>query len=322
MSFRYRTAITAILLLTVTISRGQDTWYGSVSGMQFMYNPAYTGATGVPAMNISAFSFLPGNGFGLRSVYASYDSYVPALHGGAGLWITDDMPGEIMNDFRSGACYSYHLRAGRKLWFKAGLTASLIWRGIKTGSVILPGDIDPFGGITGGSSEYYGSAGAVVFDLGTGFTVETGPWYGGLSVMHLTQPSLGEDNQERDRVRRLYTLTTGATFSLGDDDFTLNPSALVMAQGSTVTALLGTEAEYRNLIFGVSLWHSFSGFTALQPSAGWEADIVKVILSYSYIIAGGNSAFGSTAIVRAGLSLSFNNVEKSRLPHIIKLPVL
>jgi type IX secretion system PorP/SprF family membrane protein len=322
MSFRYKTVISAFLLLTGMIARGQDTWYGSVSGMQFMYNPAYTGATGGPAMNISAYTFLPGNGFGLRSVYASYDSYVTSLHGGAGVWISDDMLGEILNDFRTGACYSYHLRAGRNLWFKAGLTASLIWRGIKTGAVVLPGDIDPFGGITGGSSEYYGSAGAVLFDLGTGLTVETGPWYGGLSVMHLTQPSPGDDNQERDRVRRLYTLTAGATFNPGDGDFALNPSALVMAQGNNVTAFLGTEAEYRNLLFGISLWHSFSGFTALQPSAGWGADAIRIILSYSYIIAGGSSAFGGTAIVRAGLSLSFNNVEKSRVPHIIKLPVL
>jgi type IX secretion system PorP/SprF family membrane protein len=322
MRFSYNTLIAGFLLVTCLSARGQDTWYGSVSGMQFMYNPAYTGAAGVPVMNISAYTFLPGNGFGLRSVYASYDSYQPLLHGGAGFWISDDVLGEIMNDFRAGACYAYHLRAGRDLWVNAGLTASLIWRGIKTGSVIMPGDIDPFGGITGGSSEYYGSSGAVLFDLGTGVSFATGDWYGGLSVMHLTQPSMSDDNQERDRVKRLYTLTAGTMIRTGDGSLTLSPSALVMSQGNTVTAYLGTEAEYRNLFFGISLWHSFSGFTALQPSAGWGVDAVKIILSYSYIIGGGNNAFGSTAIVKAGLSLSFNNVEKRRVPHIIKLPVL
>jgi len=322
MRFRYYAIIACILLLTGQSARGQDTWYGSVSGIQFMYNPAYTGAAGVPVMNVSAYTFLPGNGFGLRSVYASYDSYQPLLHGGAGLWISDDMMGEIMNDFRAGASYAYHLRAGRDLWFNAGLTASLIWRGIKAGSVIMPGDIDPFGGITAGSSEYYGSSGAVLFDLGTGVSFATGDWYGGLSIMHLTQPSVSDDNRERDRVRRLYILTAGTTVRPGDGSFTLSPSAMVMSQGNTVTASLGTEAEYRNLFFGISLWHSFSGFTALQPSAGWGVDAVKIILSYSYIIGGGNTAFGRTAIVKAGLSLSFNNVEKSRVPHIIKLPVL
>jgi type IX secretion system PorP/SprF family membrane protein len=322
MRFRYNTLIAGFLLLTGLYARSQDTWYGSVSGMQLMYNPAYTGAAGVPVMNISAYTFFPGKGFGLRSVYASYDSYQPLLHGGAGLWISDDMLGEIMNDFRAGASYAYHLRAGRDLWFNAGLTASLIWRGIKSGSVIMPDDIDPFGGITGGSSEYYGSSGTVLFDLGTGVSFATGDWYGGLSVMHLTQPSMSDDNQERDRVRRLYTLTAGTMIRNGDGSFSLSPSAMVMSQGSTVTAFLGTEAEYRNLFFGISLWHSFSGFTALQPSAGWGVDAVKIIISYSYIIGVGNTAFGSTAIVKAGLSLSFNNVEKSRVPHIIKLPVL
>lgn len=322
MRFSYTTVIAGFFLLTSLGAKGQDTWYGSVSGMQFMYNPAYTGAAGVPVMNISAYTFLPGNGFGLRSVYASHDSYYPVLHGGAGIWIADDVLGEIINDFRTGACYSYHLRAGRDLWFNAGLTASLIWRGIKASSVIMPGDIDPFGGITGGSSEYYGSTGALAFDLGTGISFAAGPWYGGLSVMHLTQPSLSDDHQERDRVRRMYTLTAGTLISPGDGSLTLNPSAFIMAQGNSLTAFLGTEAEYRNLLFGVSLWHSLSGFTVLQPSAGWGFDAIKIILSYSYIIGGSDNTLGGTAIVKAGLSLSFNNVEKSRVPHIIKLPVL
>jgi type IX secretion system PorP/SprF family membrane protein len=322
MRLRYKTVIAGFLLMNGLIAGGQDTWYGSVSGIQLMYNPAYTGATGVATMNISAYTFLPGNGFDLRSVYASFDSYYPLLHGGAGLWISDDILGEILNDFRTGACYSYHLRAGRDLWFNAGLTASLIWRGIKPGAVIMPGDIDPFGGITGGSSEYYDSYGALRFDLGTGISFAAGPWYGGFSVMHLTQPSMSDDQQDRDRVRRLYSLSAGTLISTSDGSFTLNPSALIMVQGNTLKAFLGTEAEYRNLLFGIALWHSFSGFTALQPSAGWGADVVKIILSYSYIIGGGNNAFGGTAIVKAGLSLSFNNVEKRRVPHIIKLPVL
>lgn len=309
---------------------GQDTWYGSVSGMHFMYNPAYTGAAGNPVMNLSAFSFLPAGGFGLRSVYGSGDSYIPLLHGGAGIWMTDDISGEVINDFRAGASYAYHLRAGRNLFFNAGLTASMIWRGVRSGSVILPEDIDPFRGVTGGSSGYLGSGNITSFDLGVGFSFATGPWYGGLSVMHLTRPQLGNDQQAHNRLRRLLNVTAGSSFTPGNGKLTVRPYATLLLQGNDFTVHTGAEAGYSDLLFGLSAWHSFrveakeysGGFTAVQPSVGWNAGPAKVILSYSYAIAGNNYAFGGTAIVRAGVSLTFNNVEKRRVIHIIKLPVL
>lgn len=287
-----------------------------------MYNPAWTGATGVPVLNISAYTFLPGNGFNLKSVYASYDGYFPGLHGGAGVWLADDMLGDVMNDLRAGACYAYHFRAGRNLYVNAGLTASLVSRGIRTGSIILPEDIDPFGGITGGSSTYTSPSAYYGFDLGTGVSFSTGPWYGGLSVMHLTQPSLSDDSQAEERIKRLYTLNAGNSFTVGNTGLSLNPSAAFLLQNNNISVYLGTEASWRGIISGLSLWHTTKGFTVAATSLGWDANPVKIIISYNYILAGGDVSFKGTAIVKAGLSFSFNNVEKSRVPHIIKLPVL
>ncbi|MBE0678253.1 MAG: hypothetical protein IH592_05770, partial [Bacteroidales bacterium] len=89
MKLRYGTLLPGLLFFAMTLN-GQDTWYGSISGMHLMYNPAWAGAKGSPEMHITATSFLPGNGFGLKSVYASYDDYFPGLHGGAGIWLSDD----------------------------------------------------------------------------------------------------------------------------------------------------------------------------------------------------------------------------------------
>ncbi|MFN2314159.1 MAG: PorP/SprF family type IX secretion system membrane protein [Bacteroidales bacterium] len=321
MKLRYRTLLPGLLFFAMTLN-GQDTWYGSMSGMHLMYNPAWAGATGSPVMHVTAISFLPGNGFGLQSVYASYDDYFPQLHGGAGIWLSDDMLGDIMNDLRAGASYAYHFRAGRDLYISAGLTASLVNRGIRTGSIVLPEDIDPLRGFTGGSAPYASPANFSRFDLGTGISFSTGSWYGGLSVMHLAQPSLSSDQQEQNRMKRLFTLNTGASFTPGSSGLTLNPSAAFLVQGGSYTVYLGTEADWKGLLSGVSLWHISRGFTAAETSLGWDADIVKFILSYSYILAGGDSSFKGTAIVKARLLFSFNNVEKSRVIHIIKLPVL
>jgi type IX secretion system PorP/SprF family membrane protein len=321
MSLRNRTTILALVFYTLTLS-GQDTWYGTMSGMHFMYNPAYTGSSGLPVMNISCYSFLPGNNFALRSGYASFDTYLPGLHGGTGLWLSDDMLGEIINDFRAGASYAYHLQAGRDLFFNAGLTASVVHRGIKTGAVILPGDIDPFNGFQGTHSEYITDGAVTAFDIGTGITFAKGPWYGGVSVMHLTQPWLSESRQNNDRIRRLYTVSAGTSFSNRKGEFSLSPSVTLLAQADNVIIYLGTEALYRSLMGGVGFWHAASGFTAAEPSLGWDAGSAKIILSYSYVLAGGDTAIKGTAIVKAGLTICFNNVEKSRAIHIIKLPDL
>ena len=122
MKFSYRTLSPLLLLCTLTLS-SQDTWHGTMSGMQMMYNPAFAGVRGTPSVNLSAFTFLPGKGFSLRSVYASYDGYYPGLHGGAGVWLSDDMFGDVMNDLRGGLSYSYHFRAGRKTYISRSTTA-------------------------------------------------------------------------------------------------------------------------------------------------------------------------------------------------------
>lgn len=316
-----RTAVAVIIAFSGLAMNGQDTWYGTMSGMHFMYNPAYTGSSGVPILQLSAFTFLPGNGFGLQSAYGSFDSFVQTLHGGAGIWLCDDMLGDIMNDFRVGASYAYHLRAANDLFFNAGLTASVVHRGISRGSVILPDDIDPFSGFSG-SSEYIEDGNITVFDLGTGLTFSHGPWYGGISVMHLTQPWLSNDHRSHNRLQRLFTISAGASFSLSESKIILKPSAAFLAQANACTFYLGTEALFGNLMCGLAIWHTGSGFLSGEPSLGWDMGSAKLLLSYSYVIAGGDTAFNGTAVVKAALSVYFNNVEKSRVVHIIKLPSL
>ena len=321
MKFSYRTLSPLLLLCTLTL-RGQDTWHGTVSGMQMMYNPAFAGLREAPSVNLSAFTFLPGKGFNLRSVYASYDAYYSGLHGGAGVWLSDDISGEVMNDLRGGLSYSYHFRAGRNTFVTAGLTASFISRGIRSGSIILPDDIDPFRGITGGGAGYANPGAINRFDLGTGFTVTSGPWTGGVSVMHLTRPLLSDEETEYNRLDRLFSLTAAVDLSPRSGDLSLLPSAAVIIQGSEFRIYLGSEASWRGLMAGLAMWHTKGGFTSAQCSIGYDISFVKIMMSYSYILSGGAAPISGTAIVRAGAVFGFGNVEKSRGVHIIKLPLL
>lgn len=312
----------AVLFISTLSLCGQDTWYGTVSGMQMMHNPGFTGVRGRPFLNLSVFSFLPGNGFGLRSVYASYDTYAEVLQGGAGLWVMDDMLGDIMNDLRGGAAYAYHFRAGRDLYVSAGLTASVISRGIRSGSVILPDNIDPFRGVTGLGTIYSYTGPVTRFDLGAGLTVFSERWYTGASLMHLTAPDLGGHEAATARLGRLLTLNGGASFNPGRGGVELLPSAAFMMQGSEYRILLGNEISWKSIMAALSIWHLKQGFSAVNLSAGYRHSLAIFTLSYSYIIDGGDAAFGGTALVKAGVIIGFGNVEKSRAGNIIKLPLL
>jgi type IX secretion system PorP/SprF family membrane protein len=321
MILRYRAVIAGLLLFTVSIY-GQDTWYGTVSGIQLMYNPAFAGTAGAPSLRVNAFSFFPGKGFGLQSVYASYDGYFSSLHGGAGLWLSDDVLGDIMNDLRAGASYAYHFRAGRDIFITAGLTAALMTRGIKSGSVILPDDIDPFRGFTGGGTEYFAPAPATRFDLGTGLTIASGKWYAGASVMHLTRPSLSEEATGQNRIERLFTVTGGTVITTGNKDLSFTPSASILIQGKEPVIYLGGEASWKGVSGGLALWHVNGGYTAMTGAAGWQSSSLMLTISYSYLLNSRGVTIGGTAIINAGAAFSFGNVEKSKAIHIIKLPHL
>ena len=105
--------------------------------MLLMDNPALSGSEGDGVLRMSYLNFYPGNSFNLNSVYLSYDSYFPGLHGGTGFYLSEDYLGGILNDLRGGFSYSYFLQAGKDLFINAGLTASFFHRGYNFGNAVL-----------------------------------------------------------------------------------------------------------------------------------------------------------------------------------------
>lgn len=313
--------IIIFLLSFFRVSEGQDTWYGNTTGMRSMFNPAFSGAEGKTSLRLSTYSFLPGGGFGLNSLYASVDGYFPALHGGASVWLVDDIMGDITNDMRAGVAYAYHLRAGDDLFFSAGLTASVIHLGIERSGIILPDDIDPFGGVAAPSGETLADNNLTRFDIGTGFTVSGTDWYGGFAVMHLSQPYMSADQQKSSRLPCKYILDAGMNISLMDD-MTLQPGFSIITQGRWFMGSAGGSLTWKQVSGGISVWYIKDGFSALQPSFGWSNGSTSVSMSYGYNLDLPDNTLPSTAIVRASLSINLKYVEKRKVFHIIKLPEL
>jgi type IX secretion system PorP/SprF family membrane protein len=302
-----------------SVSEGQDTWYGNTNGMRSMLNPAYCGVEGKSSLKLSSCSFLPGGGFDLTSLFASFDCYIPSLHGGASVWVVDDILGDVTNDMRAGLAYAYHLKAGDNLFFTAGLTFSLIHLGINRSAIVLPDDIDPFYGVRTSSGELINTNGITRFDIGTGITLSAGEWYGGLAIMHLSQPYMSDNQEKNSRIQRKYVLEGGTTISLGDK-IMLQPGLSIIVQGKAFIGSAGTTMKWRQFSAGLSGWLIKDGFSAIQPAIGWSNGSTSISMTYGYNLDLPDNTLPSTAIVKASLSINLKNVEKRRVFHVIKLP--
>jgi type IX secretion system PorP/SprF family membrane protein len=301
------------------VSEGQDTWYGNMSGMRSMLNPGFSGVEGKNSLRLSSCSFLPGRGFDLTSLFASFDGYIPSLHGGASVWVDDDIMGDVTNEIQAGVAYAYHLKAGDNLFFTAGLTFSFIHLGINRSAIVLPDDIDPFYGVITPSGELINTNGITRFDIGTGITLSAGDWYGGVSVMHLSQPYMSDNQEKNSRIPRKYLFEGGTTIVFGEH-MMLQPVLTIIFQGEGFIGSAGTCLKWKQVSAGLSGWYIKDGFAALQPVIGWSNGSTSISMSYGYNLDLPDNTLPSTAMVKASLSINLKDVEKRRVFHIIKLP--
>ncbi len=304
-------------------SFGQDTY--PLPGYQtvLMNNPALSGSEGDGMLRLSYLNFYPGNNYNLHSVYCSYDSYFPVLHGGAGFYLSDDYLGGIVNDIRGGLSYAYFLQAGKDLFINAGLSASLYHRGYNFESAVLPDQIDPLGGITLTSSEILSNSGRTVFDIGAGFLFIKGKVLGGLSVTHLAEPDLSGTGFSDERLRRKFLMHVSGDMSVSKlHNLKLRPIGFIVVQGVFVSAGAGAVFESNYLSINSILLGNNGKNMNMQTGFSFKAGKVSIYYNYLFNIASGNFMMPLSLLHQTGLVFSLNNVEKRNIIKTINYPKL
>lgn len=285
-------------------------------GYQFMMinNPSLAGSEGDGALRLSYLNLYPGNNYNLHSVYLSYDSYFPDLHGGAGFYLINDYFGGIMNDIYGGVSYSYNLQAGEDLFINAGLSASVYHRGYNFDNAIFPDQIDPLRGVIYPSSEILSAEGKSVFDLGTGILFISGKFFGGIAVNHLTEPDLSVNSSSDDNLKRELLFHIHGDFKLGEErDMTINPLIYMRLQGDYFFAGAGASAGSKNISINALVLGSNNRDVNLQ--AGFSVRAGKISLNYNYRF-NLNSASLSlplSLIHQTGIAIGLNNVDKRKV---------
>lgn len=301
----------------------QETDYGSGFQTLIIKNPGFTGSSPDGIMRLSYFNFYPGNHYNLHSVFLSYDSYFPAIHGGAGFYISEDYLGGIVNELRGGLSYSYFLQAGRDLFINAGLSAAFFHRGFNFSNAVFPDQIDPMGNVSLPTSEILGNENKTVFDIGTGFMFIYRKVSGGFAITHLTQPDLSRNMSEEDKLKIKYCLHIMTTIDLErKGDLKLIPLSSFQLQGRLFTASAGAAFESRFLTFNSLITFNNNRYADLQTgfSVRWEK--LAFFYNYRFNLLSGNSLIPFSIVHQTGLTLSLYNVEKRIKAGTINVPVM
>jgi type IX secretion system PorP/SprF family membrane protein len=305
----------------VAVSHGQNAYHNPGYQAIMVDNPAYSGSEGDGKIRLSYLNLYPGNSYNFHSVYFSYDSYFSDLHGGAGMYISDDYQGGIVNDLSGGLSYSYFLQAGKDFFINAGLSASFYHRGFNFESAVLPDQIDPLGGISQNTSELLVSTGRTVFDAGAGLVFIAPKFFGGFSVSHLTEPDLSVSGNANESLTRKWLLNITGDFAISKErNIKLRPTGYFMFQGDFISAGTGAILETGTISVNTVLIGENSENLDLQ--AGFSINAGKIFFYYNYRfnIISANRMMPVSILHQTGIAFSLNNVDKRKTIKTINFP--
>lgn len=246
------------------------------------FNPATVGRSPQLAINAAFQTHASGYEDAGSTMYAGADMafQIGRTRHGVGAVFQNDEFG-FFSHKRFSLQYAYHFKLfGGQL--SIGAEADMLAESFDGSKVDLGDANDP----AIPSSEVTGSK----FDASAGLFYAHGSWYAGVSMLHVTAPTvlLGETNEYS--VKSLYTLTGGYNIRTRNPLFTIAPSALLRYDGSAfradITARLDYAREKKRLYGGASYapQHSvtlFVGgmFHGVDLSYSYEANTSGMSLS-------------------------------------------
>jgi type IX secretion system PorP/SprF family membrane protein len=310
------------LLISFT-AYGQETGAGLNYQITMISNPAVTGSEGDGILRLSYQIHYPGNSFNLNTVFLSYDGFFTALHGGAGFFLSDNCLGGIINDLKGGVSYSYYFQASENLFISAGLSASFYHRGYNFGVAVLPDQIDPVGGVAFPSGEVLSSKGRTIFDIGTGFMFMAGRVFGGLSVSHLAEPDLIDNDYAEARLKRQILLHIAGDFDLSRKKMLkIRPLGKLEVRKEFLSAGAGAVLESNYMSVSSILLADNAKNIDIQTGFSVKAGRLIVFYNYRFNIVSGNNVLPFTLLHHTGIAFSLNNVDKRKTIKTINFPKL
>ena len=247
--FRRKIVIIGMMLLAVsTASAQQEPSFAHYWAIEPSFNPAAAGkeslinVTGAYAMSLTGFENNP------KTMYIGADMplYMIGGYHGVGLQLMNDDIG-LFSHQRLALQYAYKFKLLGGM-MSAGIQVGMASEKFKGSGLDLEDKSDP----AFVQSDVNGTA----IDLSAGLYYKHRRWYAGVSVAHITAPSIELGEKSILDISRTYYLTGGYNIQLKNPLLTIHPSVLARTDGTgyrvDVTARVKYSYEQRMFYGGVA----------------------------------------------------------------------
>ena len=200
----FRKAVFLMLfpLVGMQFANAQDVGFSQFYANPLYLNPAFAGSKIAPRISLTYRAQWPGLVSAFSTVSASYDQYIPDLHGGIGAIVMSDRQGDhgMYSTNMVGAMYSFRFQVYRDIFINLALQATLANTRLAwdPNTMRWPSQIDPEGGFIYQTTAKEPDKTSIIYpDFAAGLMVYGPAWYAGLAAHHLSQPSEGFYSESR-----------------------------------------------------------------------------------------------------------------------------
>ena len=283
-----------ILIYYITLpvtAKAQDPVFSQTYAGYLYINPGFAGSIGEKKISLSYRNQWPGNLTKYETFYASYDQPVELLHGGIGVFMSNDRIGAgFTNNFNISAIYAYHLQVLHDFFVHAGFQVSFNQRKIDVNNLIFPDMINPSQGIILPTQEVIGDGQKIYMDYSVGFIGYSGNWFGGVAIFHLTKPSLSNSEVEGASLARKLSVHLARNFILNQGSgkkelWTVTPEVLYNIQKKMMYLSYGVVVSRNPVSLGVYTRHDLQfDFSTMIFAIGFSNLFMDFTYSYDVYI--------------------------------------
>ena len=293
-------ALLGAMLLASGAVGAQDVGFSQFYANPLYMNPAFAGTVVAPRISLTYRGQWPGLVSAFTTVSASYDQYVPDLHGGIGVILMTDRVGDhgALSTNMIGAMYAFNFRVSRTVNISAALQVSLVNTHLKWDENLrFPSMIDPSGeyGFIYSLSESAtppDKLSQYAIDFNAGVLAYGDKWYAGVAASHLTQPNVAFYSE--DPVPLKLTVHAGGLInvseerrrqsSLGLGTPIISPNIIYQFQGGLHYFNYGVYLDWMPFLVGLWFRNGIENADAFIFQVGVQQDYFKVGYSYDVTV--------------------------------------
>ena len=293
-------------LFFTTVRAQQEPSFSHYWAMEPSFNPAAAGkesklnVTGAYAMTLTGFEHNP------RTMYIAGDMPFVLLNKmhGVGLQLMNDEIGLFKHQRLVGQyAYKHRLFGGT---LSVGVQAGLLSEKFK-GSEL---DLEDTGDLAFSKTDDNGTA----LDLSAGLYYQHGSWYAGVSVLHVTAPTIELGERSIYNISRSYYLTGGYNIRLHNPLLTIHPSVLVRYDGVAYRGDITCRLKYTH---DGKVMYAGAGYSPTNSVTAFIGGLFHgVMLGYSYEVYTSALSFGNGSHeLFVGYQTELNLYKKGRNKH-------